>query len=75
MIQISELSDEHKITTLQRHAQKRGFELPTIVVQFLISRCARNMHDLHRLLNRLDETSLAAQRKITIPFVKQALSL
>ena len=75
VIQLNELRDEHKINTLQRHAQKRGFELPTIVVQFLISRCARNMHDLHRLLNLLDETSLAAQRKITIPFVKQALSL
>lgn len=75
VIQLNELSDEDKINTLQRHAQKRGFELPTSVVQFLISRCARNMHDLHKLLNRLDETSLAAQRKITIPFVKQALNL
>ena len=75
VIQLNELSDEDKISTLQRHAQKRGFELPTSVIQFLINRSARNMHDLHALINRLDETSLAAQRKITIPFVKQALNL
>ncbi len=75
IIQLNELGDDDKINTLQRHAQKRGFELPTSVVQFLINRCARNMHDLNTLLNRLDETSLAAQRKITIPFVKQALNL
>jgi DnaA family protein len=72
---LHELSDDNKIETLQRHAQKRGFEIPTPVGQFLINRCARNMHDLHTLLNQLDETSLAAQRKITIPFVKQALDL
>lgn len=75
VIQIEELNDNDKISTLQRHAKKRGFELPSSVIQFLINRCARNMHDLHQLLNQLDETSLAAQRKITIPFVKQALGL
>ena len=75
VMQLNELNDEDKITTLQRRAQKRGFELPTGVIQFLMNRCSRNMHDLNTLLNRLDETSLAAQRKITIPFVKQALNL
>lgn len=75
VIQLHELNDKHKIDTLQRHAQRRGFELPTSVAQFLLSRCARNMHDLRNLLQRLDETSLAAHRKITIPFVKQTLNL
>lgn len=75
ILQLNELNDDEKIKTLQRHAQKRGFELPASVVQFLINRCARNMHDLHSILNRLDESSLAAQRKITIPFVKQTLNL
>lgn len=75
VIQLNELDDESKIETLQRHAEKRGIELPISVIQFLINRCARNMHDLHQLLNRLDEASLAAQRKITIPFVKQVLNI
>lgn len=75
VIQLNELSDHDKINTLQLHAQKRGFELPTGVGQFLLSRCARNMHDLHTLLNRLDEASLVAQRKITIPFVKNILGI
>jgi DnaA family protein len=75
VLQLNELEDEEKIKTLQARALKRGFELPTSVVQFLIHRCARNMHDLEKLLNELDKTSLAAQRKITIPFVKQALGL
>lgn len=74
-IHMKELDDAAKIKTLQHHAQKRGFELPTIVGQFLLKRCARNMHELHQLLNFLDEASLMAQRKITIPFVKHILQL
>ena len=75
VIQLNELSDHDKINTLKLHAHKRGFELPSSVGQFLLNRCARNMHDLHGLLNRLDEASLIAQRKITIPFVKNILGI
>jgi len=75
VFQLNELSDEEKINTLKLHAKKRGFDLPTSVGQFLLNRCSRNMYDLHQLLNRLDEASLAAQRKITIPFVKDILQI
>lgn len=75
VIQLMELSDEDKINTLKLHALRRGFDLPESVGQFLLNRCSRNMHDLHQLLNRLDDASLAAQRKITIPFVKDILNI
>ena len=75
VMQLHELCDADKITTLKLHARKRGLDLPTSVGQFLLNRSARNMHDLHALLNRLDEASLIAQRKITIPFVKDVLGL
>ena len=75
VIQLNELNDCDKINTLKLHAHKRGFDLPTSVGHFLINRCARTMHDLHTLLNRLDEASLMAQRKITIPFVKNILGI
>lgn len=73
--QVHELNDELKISTLQQQAKKRGFELPDSVASFLLNRCSRNMHDLHVILDRLDTASLAAKRKITIPFVKYALSI
>lgn len=75
VIQVNELCDEEKINTLKLHALKRGFDLPESVGHFLINRCSRNMHDLHQLLNRLDDASLAAHRKITIPFVKHILNI
>ncbi|MDI9818951.1 MULTISPECIES: DnaA regulatory inactivator Hda [unclassified Legionella] len=75
VIQLNELEDELKIKTLQQYARKRGFELASSVGHFLINRCARNMHDLQSILNRLDEASLAAQRKITVPFAKTILKI
>jgi DnaA family protein len=75
VIQLMELSDKDKVNTLKHHALKRGIDLPEHVGQFLLTRCSRNMHDLHQLLNRLDDASLAAQRKITIPFVKDVLNI
>jgi DnaA family protein len=75
VMQIHELEDEEKLNALSLYAHKRGFYLSTGVGQFLLNRCSRNMHDLLQLLNRLDEASLVAQRKITIPFVKNVLGL
>lgn len=74
VIQLHELSDEEKISTLKLLALQRGFDLSNSVGQFLINRCSRNMHDLHQLLDLLDKASLQAQRKITIPFVKDILN-
>jgi DnaA family protein len=75
VIQLHELNDDAKVETLRSQAKKRGLELPTPVAQFLVSRCARNMHDLHALLNRLDQASWVAQRKLTIPFIKAILDI
>ena len=75
VIQLHELSDAAKINTLCVQSNKRGLDLPLSVAQFLVNRCARNMHDLHALLNRLDQASLVAQRKLTIPFIKTILDI
>ncbi|MBA2652506.1 MAG: DnaA regulatory inactivator Hda, partial [Tatlockia sp.] len=75
VVQLNELNDELKIKTIQQHALKRGIELPTSVGQFLLNRCARNMHDLSCILDYLDKASLAAQRRITVPFVKSILNI
>lgn len=75
VLQLKELNDELKITALQQQADKRGFHLNSSVALFLINRCGRNMHELQGILDRLDEASLAAQRRITVPFVKKILGV
>ncbi|MBI5448534.1 MAG: DnaA regulatory inactivator Hda [Gammaproteobacteria bacterium] len=75
MYQLHLLADEDKVMALQTRAKERGFELSQEVGNFLLRRCARQMSDLFLVLEKLDEASLSAQRRLTIPFVKTVLNL
>ncbi|MEE8321886.1 MAG: DnaA regulatory inactivator Hda [Gammaproteobacteria bacterium] len=70
---LKQLADETKIAILKMRARNRAFELPDEVASFLLNRVGRDMPNLMSILDRLDTASLAAQRKITIPFVKALL--
>jgi DnaA family protein len=67
------LDDAGKRELLQRRATARGLEMPEEVAAFLIRRAPRDVPALLTLLDRLDHASLAAQRRLTVPFVKQIL--
>jgi len=71
--QLANLTDEQKVKALQLRSSERGFELSDEVVNYLIHHASRSMNDLFALLDQLDAASLSAQRKITVPFVKQTL--
>lgn len=73
--QLRELDDEGKLSALQLRAELRGFKLPVDVGRFLLNRLSRDMRTLLQTLNELDNASLDAKRKLTIPFVKEALRL
>lgn len=69
------LTDENKISALQLRACIRGFELPEDVCRFVLKRLDRKSSTLFNILNKLDHASIVAQRKLTIPFVKDILHL
>ncbi|VAX11260.1 DnaA inactivator Hda (shorter homolog of DnaA) [hydrothermal vent metagenome] len=71
VFQLQELSDEDKQTALQQRAQARGLEMNNEVAAYLLRHTPRNMKSLLALLDKLDRASLAAQRKLTIPFVRE----
>ena len=73
VFQVVGLSDAEKIAALQIRARDRGFELSDEIGQFLLHRYPRDMTVLFQLLDKLDRASLAAKRKLTIPFVKHVL--
>lgn len=66
--------DDEQRKALQLRAQLRGFELPEDTVQYLQRRMPRDMASLCSFLDRLDEASLVAQRKLTVPFVREVLA-
>lgn len=73
--QVNPLSDEEQIQTLIDRAYRRGLNLPPDVARFLCLRVSRNMKALMQTLDALAKLNLQAKRRLTIPFVKQALKL
>ncbi|MDH5407484.1 MAG: DnaA regulatory inactivator Hda [Gammaproteobacteria bacterium] len=73
VFQINLLNDIDKIKVLQERAQQQGLELSSDVASFLLKRHPRDMASLFSLLQQLDQASMAAQRKLTIPFVREFL--
>ncbi|WP_373101098.1 MULTISPECIES: DnaA inactivator Hda [Pasteurellaceae] len=73
--QLHPLDDGQKIKVLQQNARERGIELPEETANFLLKRLDRDMKTLFKALAKLDKASLQAQRKLTIPFVKEILAL
>lgn len=64
------LADDDKVTALCQRATHRGLQLAPEVARYVLARYPRDLHALFRLLDRIDNASLAAQRRITIPFVR-----
>lgn len=65
------LTDEEKLAALQLRAARLGLELPPDVARYVLARYPRDMNSLFAWLDRADRQSLAAQRRLTIPFVRQ----
>ncbi len=67
------LNDDEKKVALQQRAKNRGLELDDNVVDYLLTRASRDMQSLFELLDKLDNASLVAKRKLTVPFVRELL--
>lgn len=64
------LDDLERRDVLRAQAAARGIELDEAVLDWLFTRYARDLGALLDLLDRLDQASLAAQRRITVPFLR-----
>ena len=75
LYQLVALSDDEKLIALNMRAHKRGMSLSQEVGKYLLTHCPRHMNTLFAALDTLDRASLAAQRRLTIPFVKEILQI
>lgn len=73
VIQLLLPRDDDRLLILGSRAEARGLDLPEEVGRFILRRATRHTGDLLDILDRLDESSLKAQRKLTIPFVKSVM--
>lgn len=73
VLPLLELDDSSKLVALSASATARGLSVSTEVLQFMLNHSSRNLASLMDQLEELDQASLRAKRKLTIPFVKQVL--
>ena len=67
------LDDDGRRAVLRERAQRRGLILDEAALEWLLKRVGRDLAGLTGLLDRLDQASLAAQRRVTVPFLRKVL--
>lgn len=68
------LAEPELIAVLRREASRRGLALPDELVQHLLTRFARDLASLMRMLERLDRYALARARRPTVPLLRAMLA-
>jgi len=72
-IVLQPLDDTGRGEVLRQRAQRRGLQLEDAAIDWLLKRVDRDLASLTLCLDKLDRASLAAQRRITVPFLRQIL--
>lgn len=70
---VQPLGDADRAAALQLRARHRGLDLPDETASYLLSRSRRDMASLYAMLDKLDAEALRAQRRLTVPFVRDIL--
>lgn len=73
VFRLKPLGDEDTLIALGLYAGELGLDLPAPVGRFLLAHHRRDMASLRRTVDALDRETLAAKRKLSVPFVKQFL--
>lgn len=73
LYQLHGLDDRDKKQLLQLRARGRGMNLSPAVAEYVLTRTERSLPALMAVLEALDRSSLAHQRPLTIPLVKQTM--
>ena len=71
---LPQLDDAGRHELLRLRADRRGLQLDPATIDWLLRRVDRDVPALTALLDRLDRASLASQRRLTVPFVRQVLA-
>ncbi|MBT8138613.1 MAG: hypothetical protein KJP25_02505 [Gammaproteobacteria bacterium] len=72
---LCEPDDEAKAEIIMLRANQLGCEMPDTVARFIVQRYSRKLPDLITATIELDRQSISHTRKLTLPFVKQVLSI
>lgn len=72
-LELKSFNDDERLAALISHAASLGMVISSDVGGYILARFPRDFCSLWQLLEKLNQASLAAQRKVTIPFLKSVL--
>lgn len=72
-IVLAPLDEPGRREVLRERAARRGLALDDAALDWLLRRVERDLGSLTAVLDRLDREALAAQRRLTVPFLRQVL--
>lgn len=70
---LSVLDATGRAALLRERAQRRGLVLDEAAIEWLLVHAERDVSSLTAILDRLDRESLAAKRRVTVPFLRRVL--
>ena len=70
VLNLKELEDEEKKDVLLKRSHFMGINLKLEIIDYLVRNYNRNMHELIKLIEKIDKESIIQKKRITIPFVK-----
>lgn len=70
---LSPLGDEGRREVLRQRARRRGLLVDEPALDWLLRRVGRDLASLTQLFDRLDRAALVAQRRLTVPFLREVL--
>ncbi|HLV76415.1 MAG TPA: DnaA regulatory inactivator Hda [Marinobacter sp.] len=73
LLQLGVYRDDDRVRILVARAEQRGMVMTDEVAGFIMRRAPRKLGELLAILDALDENSLQAQRRLTVPFVKTVM--
>ena len=70
---VRELNDDEQLEALALRARLRGLEMPAETARYLQRRFPRDMRTLCEIFDTLDDAAFAAQRRLTVPFIRDVI--
>lgn len=71
---IEEPGSEFKVSALQYRAKNRGMDMADDVAKYVVKNVKGHMEDMFEVLQKLDNASLSAKKKLSRPFVKSVMN-
>lgn len=71
---LTKLDEETTFAAIQLRAKERGLVIKDDAIRYLLTHYSRDNQSLFSTIDRLDEASLVAKRKVTVRFLQQVLN-